>query len=112
MDLVSSETAVIKEVFFEFCGITGTVLGETILSLLKCHNRDLSCCIGQWYDGATNMSSVNVGCQAIVKSKANLAFYQHCYSHSLSLAISQSCEVQEVRNMIGTTNEIYHFFNN
>lgn len=74
--------------------------------LAKLYNRDLSCCVGQCYDGAANMSSVNVGCQAVVKSKAK--FNSHC----LNLAISHSCEIQQVRNMIGAINEVYYFFHN
>ena len=43
------------------------------------------------------MSSSHVGCQAEVRAKPELAFYQHCFSHCLNLAISHSCQIAELR---------------
>ena len=115
VDLLSTDKPIIREMFFEFADAprtTGHHLGQIILSILEIHNRNLSYCIGQCYDGALSMSSLNVGCQAEVKAKANLAFYQHCFSHCLNLVISYSCKIAEIRNMIDTINETFHFFHN
>ena len=113
--MISSEKPIIREMFFEFADAprtTGRHLGQIILSILETHNRDLNYCVGQCYDGASSMSSVSIGCQAKVRAKASLAFYQHCFSHCLNLVISHSCRIPEIRNMIDTINETFYFFHN
>ena len=37
--------------------------------------------------------------------------YIHCYSHVLNLCIAKACELQVVRNVIGTLNQVCLFFN-
>ena len=83
---------------------TGKVLGKTVIRILEKHNRDFRFCVGQCYDGASSMSSSHVGCQAEVRAKPELAFYQHCFSHCLTLAISHSCQIAEIKNMIDSIN--------
>ena len=39
------------------------------------------------------------------------AVYVHYYSHVLNLCIAKACEIQEVRNVIGTLNQVCLFFN-
>ena len=78
---------------------TGNVLGETVISIIKKHNRDFRFCVGQCYDGASSMSSSHVECQAEVRAKSELAFYQHCFSHCLNLAISHSCQIAEIKKI-------------
>ena len=115
LDLVSYKRPAVKEAFFELADVprtTGKVVGETVLSILKNHNRDLRFCVGQCYDGASSMSSSHVGCQAKVRAKAELAFYQHCFSHCLNLVISHSSQIAEIKNMIDSINETFFFFHN
>ena len=115
LDLISNEKPVLKEAFFELADAprtTGKALGETVLHILENHNRDLTLCVGQCYDGAASMSSSRVGCQAEVKAKAGLAFYQHCFSHCLNLVISQSTQIPEIKNMIDAINQTFYFFHN
>ena len=52
-------------------------------------------------DGASVMSSDKEGVQAKIKEVSPMALYTHCYSHCLNLFIAASCEVQEVKNLIG-----------
>jgi hypothetical protein len=56
------------------------------------------------------MSSPNVGVQARVKEIQPLALFTHCYSHVLNLSIATSCKIQAIRNMTGTINEVFIFF--
>ena len=60
----------VKEIREEFLGfltlerITGDVLSSALLSWLQTHEIDITFCRGQGYDGASCMSSSNVGVQA------------------------------------------------
>ena len=42
-------------------------------------------CIGQAYDGASDMSDVRNGVQALVKKEAGQCLYAHRFAHSLNL---------------------------
>ena len=44
-------------------------------------------CIGQAYDGASNMSGVRNGVQALMKKENSSCLYVHCFAHSLNLCI-------------------------
>ena len=55
------------------------------------------------------MSSSHVGCQAEVRAKAELAFYQHYFSYCLNLAISHFCQIAG-KKMIESINETFFFF--
>ena len=48
---------------------------------------------GQGYDGASNMSSVNVGVQVIIKKESPLAAYILCSGHCLNLVITRFCSL-------------------
>ena len=53
-------------------------------------------CIGQAYDGASNMSGVRNGVQALVKKEAGSCLYVHFFAHSLNLSIQEvtrKCEM-------------------
>jgi hypothetical protein len=66
---------------------------------------------GQGYDGAASMCGQFNGVQSHVRSQIPTAIYVHCSAHSLNLAISNACEVQSVRNCLGTIGKVYSFFN-
>ena len=61
-------------------------------------------CRGQAYDGASNMSGINNGVQALFKAEAKQALYVHCLAHSLNLSlkdVTNTCEViRDVLNFI------------
>ena len=50
------------------------------------------------------MSGQFLGVQAVVKEEFPKAVYVHCSSRALNLALCLSCDVQSVRNCIGTVN--------
>ena len=66
---------------------------------------------GQGYDGATAMSGRVNGTQAYIREIIPTALYVHCATHSLNLAVSNSCDLSPVRNCMGTIASVYNFFN-
>ena len=63
--------------------------------LVRC-SLPLSRCIGQAYDGASNMSGVRNGVQALVKKEVGHCLYVHCFAHSLNLSVQEvtkKCEL-------------------
>lgn len=68
--------------------------------LIRC-SLPLSQCRGQAFDGASNMSGVKNGVQALVKSEASQALYVHCLAHNLNLCLkddTNSCGL--IRNVM------------
>ena len=54
--------------------------------LIRC-SLPISQCRGQAFDGASNMSGIKNGVQALIKKEANKALYVHCLAHSLNLCL-------------------------
>ena len=103
----------IKDIFLDFLYLeraTGHAVATVILSLLAKHGLDASQIRGQSYDGASSMSGIRNGTQAIIQQKYPPALYTHCSRNALSLAIAKSCSVQEIRNMIDVIYETFLFF--
>ena len=48
--------------------------------LIRC-SLPISQCRGQAFDGASNMSGIKNGVQALIKKEANKALYVHCLAH-------------------------------
>jgi len=68
--------------------------------LIRC-SLPITQCRGQAYDGASNMSGVRNGVQALVKKDADQALYVHCLAHSLNLCVQEvakKCDL--VRNVM------------
>jgi len=96
--------------FIETISCTGESIADIISDYLKEHNLPFENCIGQAYDGGSNMSGIYQGCQAIMKQKCPDADYYHCSNHCLNLALVDSCSITQIRNMIGTIKEVINFF--
>ena len=92
--------------------ITGERIADGIFGFLEENNISLATMRGQGYDGASNMSSDRVGVQARIRHKASLATYVHCSGHCLTLVISKSCALPEVRNVIDCVKKCSRFFLN
>ena len=75
-----------------------------ILSLNLHHLR------GQSYDGAGNMAGRYKGAASVIQRNYPKAVYFHCAAHALNLCILAACNVQEIRNMLGTLEQICLFF--
>ena len=91
-------------------GITGQVLAEMMLEVLRKPRVDPMKLWGQAYDGASNMSGKTNGAAAPISAQFPLALYIHCSSHCLNLAVVSSLEVTSVHNMIGVLNRVSLFF--
>ena len=70
----------------------------------KCYELDLAKLCGQAYDGAGNMSGRLKGAAAIIHAQYPNVTYFHCNSHELNLDVVNACEMQPMRNMMGTFN--------
>ena len=58
------------------------LLQPRLFSIRK-SNLDIKNCLGQGYDGASNMSSEAVGVQKHIKKFSEKAVYTHCFGHNL-----------------------------
>lgn len=102
-----------KEDFLGFIRLqhtTGQDIAQAIISFLKKLNLPCSKMVGQGYDGAAVMKGTFKGVQAVIKNDYPEALYVHCCSHSLNLALSHSCQLQNIRNCVGTVKAIITFF--
>ena len=98
--------------FLELERITGEKVAESILGFLKENGIPVVNMRGQGYDGASNMSSPQVGVQGRIKQVAPLATYVHCSGHCLNLVISKSCAQPQVRNMLDRLRNCCRYFLN
>ena len=104
----------IREEFIEFIhcdsGTSGAAIPEKILSGLEQLGLDPKDLRGQGYDGVGNMAGRIQGAAARITEQYPSAYYVHCGSHALNLCVVSACTVQSVRNMHGTLEEIYIFY--
>ncbi len=63
--------------------------------LLRC-SLPITNCIGQAYDGTSNMSGVRSGVQALMKKETDSCLYVHCFAHSLNLCIQDVVRKSEL----------------
>lgn len=91
--------------------LSGKLIGQSILKTVHNLGLDIQNCVGQGYNRAAVMSSAIVGASTVVLEKNPRALYTHCVAHSLNLAVVDSSNVQEVRNMISTVRQIINFIN-
>ena len=84
-------------------------LPNTMAQTICCSIKDLLCrcslplsqCRGQAFDGASNMSGIRNGVQALLKKEEERALYVHCLAHNLNLCLqrtTQQCEI--IRNVM------------
>lgn len=103
----------IREDFLTFVpliDLTGNGIALSILNSLQSMNINIELLCAQGYDGAASMSGHFNGVQAKIRDKYPKALYVHCSAHSLNLALSHSCQIQQFRNSIGTIHTICNFF--
>lgn len=106
-DDVSNED---EEMFLKEPSLTGRVIAETVLSLVKKNQLELGNCVGIATDGcSTNVSELK-GAVSIIKNEAVNATYCPCHNHSLNLSLTKASKVQNVRNAIDTMKTVISFF--
>jgi hypothetical protein len=96
--------------FVEMNSKTGLAIKNSILNKLKDIGISINNLRGQGYDGSANMSGKNNGAQALIQNDQPLAFYTHCFSHSLNLCLSKACNVSSIKNMLGIVSCVATFF--
>lgn len=95
--------------FVEVQSTTGRFIKDTICTEITKLDLSLENLRGQGYDGGSNMSGKFNDVQALIKLEQPLALYTHCFSHSLNLCITKSCEIPAIRNMMGILGSISTF---
>ena len=73
--------------FYNAPDSTGETLFKVIMDIFLRLNLSISHLQGYCFDGASNMSGMNKGVQARLKSKCPDAVFVHCANHSLDLAL-------------------------
>ncbi|XP_030959239.1 zinc finger MYM-type protein 1-like [Quercus lobata] len=94
----------VKERFFGLIHVVDTAaltLKKGIYSLLSQYCLDIQNIRGQGYDGASNMRGMWNGLQALILNDCPYAYYIHCFTHRLQLAL-----VKASRQVV----PISHFF--
>ena len=89
--------------------LTGKVIGKAIVKEIAKCGLSPNAAVAQSYDGASVMSSTNVGTCAYVKEHCKYAEYYHCSAHALNLALVNASKLPVIRNMISTVKKITSF---
>lgn len=93
--------------FYAVESTSGQFLANCIKDTLCRFDLSLDKLRGQTYDGASNMSGMYNGCQAIIKQLQPLAIYVHCCSHCTHLVGSAACSASAiVSSSIQLVNEL------
>ena len=66
---------------------------------------------GQCYDGASNVSVVYKGTQALLQKEQHLAYYIHCSSHRLNLVCKSVAQSKALLGSLSIVNDIGVLFN-
>ena len=105
----------IREEFVEFIlcdtGTSGNAVAGKILEALEEYGLNVDYLRGQAFDGAGNMAGKYRGAAAVIQSTCPKAVYVHCAAHSLNLCVVAACNIQMVKNMMGTMVELSFFSN-
>ena len=113
VDATNSE---IREEFVEFVfcdtGTSGSAIADKILEALEEYGLNVNYFCGQTFDGAGNMAGKYRGAAAIIQSTCPKAVYVHCAAHCLNLCVVAACNIQMVKNMMGTMVELCLLFSN
>jgi len=91
--------------------LTGIVLGNAVVSIMKDMSLDLNNCVGIGTDGCSVMTSETRGAVAEIQKNCPNAVYSPCSNHALNLSISKSSNVQLVSNTMDIIKEVLSFFN-
>ena len=87
----------IREEFIAFMnckwGLSGAQLAKLLLETLSDLTLSIDDCQGQGYDGAGAVAGHINGLSAQILKLNKKAFYTHCYSHRLNLAVCDSISI-------------------
>jgi len=91
--------------------LTGEILGQVVVNMLKKLSLNLKNCVGIGIDGCSFMVSTTNGAVRKVQDHAPNATHCPCSKHALNLSISKSSTVQVIRNCVGIIMDVISFFN-
>ena len=92
---------------YEVPSIESSMLVNVVKDTLLRFNLPLSKVRGQCYNGASNMSGRRSGVAKRIMDEQPLAFYMHCYGHSLNLAVSDMIKNSStMKKVLDITHEI------
>jgi hypothetical protein len=109
VDNVEKEVYRVRDDFIGFAPVkdkTGPGIKAAIIKALQQAHLDLGNLRGQGYDGANAMKGHLGGFAALISKDYPSAIYVLCASHSLNLVLSDPCNVDAIRNTIGTMKEM------
>ena len=90
---------------------TGQSIANSVFDVLIRLQLPLVQLRGQTFDGASNMSGIYKGCQAIISNRQPLALYTHCGSHCTNLVAERVTSLGPlVRNSMQVVQEIGSLF--
>ena len=93
--------------FYEIENIKSDTIVSAIKDVLLRFNLSLDLCVGQIYDGASNMVGKKTGVATQISKIQPKALLTHCYGHSLSLGVkdlTSNCKI--LGDTMGTVGEI------
>ena len=106
----------IREEFVNFihceAGSSGLAISNQILDHVCQLGLDMRFCRGQGYNRAENMSGKHVGTAKRIQDVYPKPAYVHCASHRLNLVVANACQIQRVKNMMGTVKTVSDVLNN
>lgn len=91
--------------------LTGEILGQVVVNMLKKLSLNLKNCVGIGTDGCSVMVSTTRGAVKKVQDHTPNALHCPCSNHALNLSISKSSTVQVIRNCVGIIMDVISFFN-
>ena len=104
----------IREEFLDFIETErtdGKTLFNKVISWYANKGLDVKMGRGQAYDGASCMSSKNVGLGARMADINPKMPYMHCMSHRLNLSIGDACSLLTISTIIDKMKKLNNFFN-
>lgn len=90
--------------------LTGEIIGNTVLELLKRNNLNQDHCVGIATDGSSTMVSEVKEAVSVIKCCAVNATYCPCLSHALNLTLTKASKIQDVRNAVDPIKTVIAFF--
>ena len=80
---------------------------KVIKNILLCMNISLSKCRSQCYDGCSTMKGQKARVAKLIKDIEEKAFFTHCFTHALNLAVGDAFKNSEImKEVLETTHEI------
>ena len=67
--------------------LSGVVIGQILLKIVKEMGLDQSRCVGQGYDGAVAFARERIGATVTFRKESKNAYYFHCSMHCLNLIV-------------------------